>query len=65
MSDLSAIIPTTTKEKQMETTLEIGQTYTTAQSGVVGIIKQIDSHPSGVKRILLDVNGSERWTTAK
>jgi len=49
----------------MESTLEIGQTYTTAQSGVVGIIKQIDSHESGVKRILLDVNGSERWTTAK
>jgi hypothetical protein len=46
-------------------TLEIGQQYTTAQSGVVGVIKQIDSHPSGVKRILLDVNGSERWTTAK
>lgn len=65
MSVLSDTIPTTTKEIKMETTLEIGQTYTTAQSGVVGIIKQIDSHPSGVKRILLDVNGSERWTTAK
>ena len=43
--------------------LEIGQTYTTTQSGIVGIIKAIDNHPSGVARVLLDVNGSERWTS--
>lgn len=43
--------------------LEIGQTYTTTQSGVIGIIKAIDNHPSGVARVLLDVNGSERWTS--
>ena len=51
----------TTKGKQM---LEIGQTYTTTQSGVVGVIKAVDNHPSGVNRILLDVNGKERWTSA-
>jgi hypothetical protein len=51
----------TEKEKQM---LEIGQTFTTTQSGVVGVIKAIDNHPSGVNRILLDVNGAERWTSA-
>jgi hypothetical protein len=51
----------TEKEKQM---LEIGQTFTTTQSGVTGIIKAIDNHPSGVNRILLDVNGAERWTSA-
>jgi hypothetical protein len=50
----------TTKEKQME----IGQTYTTTQSGITGIIKAVDNHPSGVNRILLDVNGKERWTSA-
>lgn len=44
--------------------LEVGQTFTTTQSGVVGIIKAIDNHPSGVNRILLDVNGTERWTSA-
>jgi hypothetical protein len=44
--------------------LKIGQTYKTTQSGVVGIIKAIDNHPSGVARILLDVNGKERWTSA-
>jgi hypothetical protein len=54
------ILITTTKEKQME----IGQTYTTTQSGITGIIKAVDNHPSGVNRILLDVNGKERWTSA-
>jgi len=47
----------------MSTTLEIGQTITTAKSGVVGVIKAVDNHPSGVNRILLDVNGTERWTS--
>jgi len=47
----------------MATTLEIGQTFTTEKSGVVGVIKGVDNHPSGVARILLDVNGSERWTS--
>jgi hypothetical protein len=46
------------------TTLTIGQTYTTEKSGVTGIIKAVDNHPSGVNRILLDVNGTERWTSA-
>ena len=45
-------------------TLEIGQTYTTSNSGVTGTIKAVDNHPSGVNRILLDVNGAERWTSA-
>jgi hypothetical protein len=44
-------------------TLEVGQTYTTTTNNVVGIIKAIDNHPSGVSRILLDVNGKERWTS--
>ncbi len=44
--------------------MEIGQTYTTTQSGITGIIKAVDNHPSGVNRILLDVNGTERWTSA-
>ena len=44
--------------------MEIGTTYTTTQSGITGVIKAIDNHPSGVNRILLDVNGAERWTSA-
>ena len=47
----------------MATMLEIGQTFTTEKSGVVGVIKAVDNHPSGVNRVLLDVNGSERWTS--
>lgn len=47
----------------MSTTLEIGQTITTTKSGVVGVIKAVDNHPSGVSRVLLDVNGTERWTS--
>jgi hypothetical protein len=47
----------------MNQTLEVGQTYTTTTSNVVGTIKAIDNHPSGVSRILLDVEGKERWTS--
>jgi len=53
-----------TKGNKMAT-LEIGQTITTAKSGVVGVIKAVDNHPSGVARVLLDVNGSERWTSVE
>ena len=49
----------------MSNTLTVGQTYTTTQSGITGIIKAIDNHPSGVSRILLDVAGKDRWTSAK
>ena len=61
---VGAIIQPQTKGNKMETTLEVGQTYTTTQSGITGIIKAVDNHPSGVNRILLDVNGKERWTSA-
>ena len=47
----------------MSTTLEIGQIFTTEKSGVTGVIKAVDNHPSGVNRVLLDVNGAERWTS--
>ena len=43
--------------------LEIGQSYTTANSGVTGTVVAVDNHPSGVSRVLLDVNGAERWTS--
>lgn len=44
--------------------LEIGQTYTTTNSGVVGTIKEIVANANGSQRLLLDVNGTDRWTTA-
>lgn len=43
--------------------LTVGQTFTTEKSGVTGIVKAIDEHSSGVNRVLLDVNGTERWTS--
>jgi hypothetical protein len=64
MSDPPCIINHLTKGNKM-TTLEIGSTITTAKSGVVGVIKAVDNHPSGVARVLLDVNGSERWTSVE
>lgn len=42
----------------------VGQTFTTAQSGVTGVIKEVHPRSNG-EVLLLDVNGSERWTTAK
>ena len=44
-------------------TLEIGKTLTTTKSGITGIIKEIHPHQSGVNRVLLDVNGTDRWTS--
>lgn len=44
--------------------LQIGQTYTTAKSGVVGTIKEIVANANGTQRLLLDVSGTDRWTTA-
>ena len=63
MSVASGKIIHLTERKKMATTLEIGQTFTTEKSGVVGVIKAVDNHPSGVARVLLDVNGKERWTS--
>ena len=61
MSVASAIINhQLTKGNKM---LEVGQTFTTTQSGITGVIKAIDNHPSGVNRVLLDVDGTERWTS--
>ena len=43
----------------------IGQPFTTAQSGVTGIVQEIVKNASGSYRVRLDVNGQERWTTVK
>lgn len=43
----------------------IGEAFTTAQSGVTGIVQEIVKNASGSSRVRLDVNGQERWTTVK
>lgn len=43
----------------------IGQPFTTAKSGVTGIVQEIVANKNGTFRLRLDVNGQDRWTTAK
>ena len=41
----------------------VGQAFTTAKSGVTGIVQEVVANKNGTFRVRLDVNGSERWTT--
>ena len=43
----------------------IGQSFTTQKSGVSGIVQEIVENKNGTFRLRLDVNGQDRWTTAK
>ena len=46
--------------------IEIGSTYTTAKSGVTGVVNEIVKNASGSLRVaLLLPNGDTRWTTVK
>lgn len=47
------------------TTPKIGETFTTAKSGVEGTITEVVKNDNGSYRIKLDVAGQTRWTTAK
>ena len=43
----------------------IGQSFTTAKSGVTGVVQEIVENKNGTYRIRLAVTGQDRWTTAK
>ena len=43
--------------------LEIGDMYTTAKSGVRGIVTEIVPNGNGTFRVLLDTPTGDRWTT--
>ncbi len=46
--------------------IEIGNTYTTAVSGVTGTVQEIVKNASGSARVRLSLaNGDTRWTTVK
>ena len=46
--------------------MEIGQVYTTAKSGVSGVVAEIVKNASGSSRVRLTLaNGDTRWTTVK
>lgn len=49
----------------MENTITVGSQFTTAKSGVTGIVREIVQNKNGTQRVRLDVNGSPRWTTVK
>lgn len=49
----------------MANAIEIGQSFTTAQSGVTGVVQEIIKNATGSYRVRLDVNGQDRWTTVK
>ena len=43
--------------------IEIGDMYTTAKSGVRGIVCEIVPNPNGTYRVRLDTPAGDRWTT--
>jgi hypothetical protein len=46
-------------------TLTVGSQFTTAKSGVSGVIQEVIQNKTGSFRVRLDVNGQDRWTTVK
>jgi hypothetical protein len=74
LSDLSGIVLLSTreqshkrKEMQMAKTIAptVGSQFVTAKSKVTGIVQEVVKNANGTMRIRLDVNGQDRWTTAK
>ena len=45
--------------------LTVGSQFTTAKSGVSGVIQEVVENKNGSFRVRLDVNGQPRWTTVK
>lgn len=43
----------------------VGSQFTTAKSGVTGIVQEVVKNSNGSQRVRLDVNGKTRWTTVK
>jgi len=44
-------------------TYQVGDLFTTQKSGVTGVIKEINPVTASATRVLLDVDGTDRWTT--
>jgi hypothetical protein len=44
-------------------TYQVGDLFTTQKSGVTGVIKAIEPISETLTRVLLDVDGTERFTT--
>lgn len=44
-------------------TYQIGDLFTTQKSAITGTIKEINPITANATRVLLDVDGQDRWTT--
>jgi hypothetical protein len=44
-------------------TYQVGDLFTTQKSQVTGTIKEINPITANATRVLLDVDGQDRWTT--
>ena len=49
----------------MSSNLTVGSQFTTAKSGVTGVIQEVVANKNGSFRVRLDVAGQPRWTTVK
>lgn len=45
--------------------ITVGSQFTTAKSGIVGIVREVIANPSGSQRVRLEVAGQPRWTTVR
>lgn len=45
------------------TNITVGSQFTTAKSGVTGVVQEIVENKNGSFRVRLDVAGQPRWTT--
>jgi hypothetical protein len=52
----------TNKGSKMEN-ITVGSQFTTAKSGVTGVVQEVVANKNGTFRVRLDVNGQPRWTT--
>jgi hypothetical protein len=43
--------------------ITVGSQFTTAKSGVTGVVQEIVKNTNGSYRVRLDVAGQPRWTT--
>lgn len=44
-------------------TIGLGEPYTTTKSGITGTVKEVITNDNGSMRVLLDVEGKDRWTS--
>ncbi len=46
-------------------TITVGSQFITQKSGVTGAVQEVIQNSNGTSRVLLLVDGADRWTTVK